>query len=106
MKLKRYTQTSGALVETFNTFDGAPSGEWVRYDDIKHLLETRAEVRLNDDGTLDEVVCRGDQLEQMDFNHWFLSMGDVAVWLHSKNAIRASYEHRSTAAEGSQGEKK
>lgn len=54
----------------------------------------RAEVRLNDDKTLDEVVCRGDQLEQMDFNHWFLSLGDVAVWLHAKGKITATYERR------------
>ena len=31
--VKRYVQTSGALVEAFNTFDGKPSGEWVVHDD-------------------------------------------------------------------------
>lgn len=54
-----------------------------------------AEIRLNDDKTLDEVVTKdGDQLEQMDFNHWFLQIGDTAVWLHSKTTIRATYERR------------
>ena len=54
-----------------------------------------AEVRLNDNGTLDEVVTKdGDQLEQMDFNHWFLQIGDVAVWLWAKGKITATYERR------------
>lgn len=40
--LKRYTQTSGALVETFQgTFEGprTPSGEWVRYADVQARIE-------------------------------------------------------------------
>lgn len=89
--------------------DGVPSGGGYTPNEEMRLLTdlrwwrtvikpqpevARAEVRLNDDGTLDEVVCRGDQLEQMDYNHWFLSMGDVAVWLHAKGTITASYERR------------
>jgi hypothetical protein len=79
---------------------------YVQYlmDAITELLkkphsERSAEVRLNDDKTLDEVVTKdGDQLEQMDYNHWFLQIADVAVWLHAKGKITASYEHRPTAA--------
>lgn len=58
--------------------------------------EARAsEVRLNPDKSLDEVVGHGyGHLEQMDFNHWWLQVGDVAVWLHAKGAIRATYERR------------
>lgn len=60
-----------------------------------------AEVRLNDDKTLDEVVTKdGDQLEQMDYNHWFLHIGDVAVWLHSKSKINATYERRAYVPSG------
>lgn len=65
----------------------------------------RAEIRLNDGGTLDEVVTKdGDQLEQMDFNHWFLQIGDVAVWLHSNRRITATYERRAllTASPGNE----
>lgn len=62
--------------------------------------ERRAEVRLNEDETLDEVVTKdGDQLEQMDYNHWFLQIADVAVWLHAKGKITASYEHRTGCAQ-------
>ena len=58
-------------------------------------VQREAEVRLNDNGTLDEVVTKdGDQLEQMDFNHWFLQIGDVAVWLWAKGKITATYERR------------
>lgn len=35
--MKRYTLTSGALVETFT--DGKPSGEWVRYEDVQVSLK-------------------------------------------------------------------
>jgi hypothetical protein len=63
------------------------------------------EVRLNDDKTLDEVVHPAAHLEQMDFNHWFLEIGDagnsVAVWLHAKGKITATYEHRRDIACGS-----
>jgi hypothetical protein len=62
--------------------------------------EMPPEVRLKDDGTLDEVVAHGFQLEQMNHDHWFLeiAVGDkaVAVWLTAKGKITATYEHRDT----------
>lgn len=58
------------------------------------------EIRLNDDGTLDEVCAPGFHLEQMDYNHWFLEIEvdgkAVAVWLHARGKITASYERRDT----------
>lgn len=56
-------------------------------------------IKLNDDGTLDEVVAGRAILEQLDSGHWFLSMeradgSDVAVWLHSSRPITASWEER------------
>ena len=66
--------------------------------------EKSPEVRLNDDGTLDEVVHPAAHLEQMDDDHWFLEVGpngnSVAVWLHSKSKITASFEHRRDATNG------
>ncbi len=54
------------------------------------------EVRLGDDGSLDEVVGPGFHLEQMDTNHWWLRIESagvsVAVWLHARGKITASYE--------------
>ena len=62
---------------------------------------TEPEIRLNDDGTLDEVVAPGFHLEQMDFNHWWLEVEidgrAVSVWLTAKGKITASYERRSYA---------
>lgn len=61
------------------------------------------EIRLNDDGTLDEVVCTGGNfhLEQMDTNHWWLCVGDgkreVHVWLHARGKITANYEDHGRA---------
>lgn len=54
------------------------------------------EIRLNDDGTLDEVVGHNVDvvhLEDMG-SGWFLSIGDVAVWLGAKGRVRANYETR------------
>lgn len=34
---KRYSQTSGAMVESFNTFDGKPAGAWMKSDDYDAL---------------------------------------------------------------------
>ncbi len=45
--MKRYMKTSGAMVETFDTFEGKPTGEWVRYDD--HLRELAEAQRALDD---------------------------------------------------------
>jgi hypothetical protein len=57
-------------------------------------------VRLNSDGTLDEVCAPGFHLEQLDYNHWFMEIdvggNAVAVYLHAKGKINANYEHRRT----------
>lgn len=59
------------------------------------------ELRFHDDGSLDEVVGRNvdAHLEQMDKGHWFLTIGDVAVWLYSKKRITASFEKRPLESE-------
>jgi hypothetical protein len=64
--------------------------------DVFRQYSSQAEVRLNDDGTLDEVCGQGvdAHLEQMDAGHWFLTIGDVAVWLFSKRKITTTYERR------------
>lgn len=51
-------------------------------------------VQLNGDGSLDEIVGSPGHLEQLDTNHWFVCLGDYAVWLHAKGKITASYEDR------------
>ncbi len=53
-----------------------------------------AEIRLNDDATLDEVAGDGGHLEQCHSGLWFLQIGDAAVWLTSKRSITATYERR------------
>lgn len=56
------------------------------------------EVRLNDDGSLDELVGSGAfHLEQMGDNHWWMSLTgpggeEVHVWLQARGKITASYE--------------
>ena len=55
------------------------------------------EVRLNDDGTLDEVVGTGTfHLEQMDTGHWWMRIeneaGSVDVWLWSEGKISADFD--------------
>ena len=65
------------------------------------------EVRLNPDKSLDEVVADNAHfhLEQMDRDHWWLEVESggkgVSVWLRSKTAIRATYEHRTSQPQGS-----
>ena len=56
--------------------------------------EPPIEIRLNDDGTLDEVFSRGEpvHLEQMDDKCWFLGVGDVQIWLRSSRPVKAYYE--------------
>jgi len=65
--------------------------------EISDAWQPEPEVRLNDDGTLDEIVGTGwFHLEQMDHDHWWMcfeSAGKrVDVWLQSKKAIKAHYE--------------
>jgi hypothetical protein len=54
----------------------------------------RVEIRLNKDGSLDEVCAPGFHLEQMDTGHWWMAIdddtGSVHVNLHSKGKIRAN----------------
>lgn len=50
------------------------------------------EIRLNPDGTLDEVCAPGVHLEQMAGNSWFLSVGEVNLWLNAKGKITVTYE--------------
>ncbi|MDR3736077.1 MAG: hypothetical protein P4L10_11140 [Acidobacteriaceae bacterium] len=56
------------------------------------------EIRLNDDGTLDEIVAKDDffHLEQMDGNCWWLSVQrdgqQVDVWLRARGKITAHFE--------------
>ena len=55
------------------------------------------EVRLNEDGTLDEVVGIGAfHLEQMSDGHWWMSIansaGQVTVSLTTRGTIKATYE--------------
>lgn len=66
----------------------------------KEILNTSfvSEIRLRDDGTLDEVCAPGAHMEHLDKGHWFVEIGDVAVWLHSKSRITTSYERREREA--------
>ena len=53
----------------------------------------QAEIRLNDDGSLDEVVGVGEfHLEQMDDGHWWMQLGDVHVHLTARGKITANVE--------------
>ena len=56
--------------------------------------DRRVEIRLNDDGSLDEVVgLEYVHLEQMDGNHWWLGIGKgadmVHIGLHARGKITA-----------------
>lgn len=53
-----------------------------------------ARVDLDDRGELDEVAAPGGHIERLDSGHWFVEVGDVAVWLHSSRPITPSYERR------------
>lgn len=61
----------------------------------KERGDNNVEIRLNRNGTLDEVCGNRAtaHLEQLDSNHWFLSIGNVNVWLHAKGKITATYEY-------------
>lgn len=60
-------------------------------------MKTNPEVRLNDDGTLDEVVAEGAavHLEQMSGTDWCLNVYTgrnlLQVWLNSPRKIKARY---------------
>lgn len=61
------------------------------------MTDKAPEVRLNADGSLDEVVGVGlVHLEQMDTGHWWLEISNAAgsmhVNLHSKRRIAAMFE--------------
>ena len=59
------------------------------------MRRKKTEVRLAND-ELDEVVGKDvdAHLEQMDYNHWWLCIGNVNVWLHAKGKITATYEEQ------------
>lgn len=57
-----------------------------------HAVEPR--IGLNSDGSLDEVVGSPGHIEQLDSGHWFVEIGEYAIWLHAKGKIVAHYEHR------------
>ena len=52
------------------------------------------EVRLNDDGTLDEVVAHGADvhLEQLADDQWWLAVGEVRLVLSSRGKITATMD--------------
>lgn len=43
--VRRWTQMGSAMVEAFNSFDGAPVGPWVQYEDYQALERELAEER-------------------------------------------------------------
>ena len=67
-------------------------------DEVRYGADSKTPVvRLNEDGSLDEVVGIGSfHLEQMDNNHWWLRLesatGSVSIWLKARGTIIASYE--------------
>jgi hypothetical protein len=64
------------------------------------------DIRLNDDGTLDEIVGTGTiHLEQMDTNHWWMQFEcaggkTVTVSLQARGAIKATHEMEAVSVEG------
>jgi hypothetical protein len=58
-------------------------------------------IGLNEDGSLDEVFGSGEDvhLEQMDKDHWYLGIGKVQIWFHSKKKIKANFEDSRDAGE-------
>lgn len=54
------------------------------------------EIRLNPDGSMDEVCAPGFHLEQMSATHWWMCIesdrGSVHVNLHSKATIKANVD--------------
>lgn len=55
-------------------------------------------VRFNDDGTLDEVVGRGQfHLEQMGSGHWWMQLGPHIVNLSARGKIRANFGRNEAA---------
>ena len=66
-------------------------------------------IKLNDDGSLDEIVIGSAHLEQMDDNHWFLSMcgadgSEIAVELRSDTPITATWEARDPPESAGEGQ--
>jgi len=66
-------------------------------------------INLNEDGSLDEIVFGNAHLEQMDDNHWFLSMcredgSEIAVWLWSDTPITATWERRDPPKSAEEGQ--
>lgn len=68
----------------------------------------KTEVRLNANGTLDEVVGHGDfHLEQMSGDCWWMQLGDVHVWLSAKGRrITVRFEDEREVQQGDTSEAK
>ena len=61
-------------------------------------------VRFNDDGTLDEVVGRGQfHLEQMGSGHWWMQLGPHIVNLSARGKIRAHFGRNEAAIDQARG---
>ena len=96
---RREVAVTRTLNEVIDTRTGQVIDPWKRIAELeRELAALRPEVRLNPDGTLDEVCAPGFHLEMMDYNHWFLEVVQnghaVAVWLHARGRIVANYERR------------
>jgi hypothetical protein len=61
---------------------------------VADMLDKAVEVRLNADGSLDEVCAVNFHLEQMSATHWWMAIdddrGSVHVNLHSRATIHAN----------------
>lgn len=56
------------------------------------------EIRLDDDGALDEIVGSGMiHLEQMDTNEWFLELAGCALWISGKKVTMRARDYESWA---------
>lgn len=92
------TSAASQIASAFmDEYEEAKPAAWANARKALESLKSgtqKAEIRLNDDGSLDEVCGPGGHLEQMDKDHWFLEIGDVAVWLTSKRRINAMFERR------------
>jgi hypothetical protein len=88
------TRVATGCAEHAGVIGGANEGSIPSGSDSLTETVRKAEVRLDGDGNLDEVVSAGAVMENLDYNHWFIEIGDVAVWLHAKGRISANYERR------------
>lgn len=56
--------------------------------------DERYEIRLDDNGKLDEIVGHGRfHLEQMSTNEWFLELAGCALWINGKSVRLVPRDH-------------